>query len=652
MVFFGMIANKKSINTSHIKPLLNGYKQTLQFAYLKKKECNRVSDHFIVDLLRETNYAKNFDNVSKIFLKKLKDWYQYVDFTLFLLNDEKGEFSPFSSTEDALLKQKVSFSIKEEEFNDHFNCFPYITSYQQGIRNIPKALRCFSDVTLIPVKADEHLLGFLLCVGRLSDSDIHQIKDCTRETSKLINRLLINENLNKERKRKELLLKVTKKFHSSMNVSEILKEIILALRGIYPSYEVDILLSHEWEVETTLPVKQLEYRDVNNAAMKTYLNGETIVEDFPDHSVLYAPLRGKQGIYGVLEIKTCQSMHFYYNEIDFIEVLAHTGGNAIENAELYQQSRQLVEDLQLINKTTQQLNLNLKIAEVIHFMVKQIRESTFAQEVAYFQCSGNRVRVLDGSTSYFINKSEEELVPIFKMLKKEKESVYIGDLSINNKYKLDPFKSFIAVPMVQSGELLGAVLIAHENTYHFSFQQFKLLQSLIHHSTLAFSNSILHEELERLVITDHLTKLYARSFLDDHVQQAMVLEKQGSFLLFDIDNFKQINDNYGHQVGDDVIIQVANIIKKNIRDVDVASRWGGEEIAIYMKEVDEETARKRAERIVKQIQKSTFPEVTVSCGLSSWSKEEKACPKTLFNCADQGLYKAKRSGKNRVVTYK
>ncbi|MCD8502610.1 MAG: diguanylate cyclase [Bacillaceae bacterium] len=584
-------------------------------------------------------------------MEKLKAKYAHVDFALYLINDEKKIFFPAFSTNATFVKQKVSYSIREEEVITDFNCPPHVISSQQGNYHIPQVLRSLNHVTLIPVKTDEQMLGFLLCVGRLHDSDVAIIKACVSETSKLINRLLINENLNKERKRKELLLKVTKKFHSSMNVSDILEEIILALKGIYPSYETYLLLSHEWEVDKTLPVKQLEYRDVKNSAMKTYLNGETVVEDLTDYSVLYAPLRGKQGVYGVLEIKTCHSMHFYHNEIDFIEVLAHTGGNAIENAELYQQSRQLVEDLQLINKTTHQLNLNLKIAEVTHFIVKQIKESTFAQEVGFFHYSSGKVQVLDGSTSYFINNNQKEFAPIFKMLKKEKESVYVGDLTETNQYKLGRFKSFIAVPMVQSDELIGAVIIVHKDSYHFTFQQFKLLQSLIHHSTLAFSNSILHEELERLVITDHLTKLYARSFLDDHVQQAMEYERQGSFLLFDIDNFKHINDHYGHQVGDEVIIQVANIIKKNIRNLDVASRWGGEEIAIYMTDVNQETAKVRAEHIVKEIQTLTFPEVTVSCGLSSWSKENKLCPKTLFNCADQGLYQAKRSGKNKVVTY-
>ncbi|MEM5591961.1 GGDEF domain-containing protein [Niallia circulans] len=114
----------------------------------------------------------------------------------------------------------------------------------------------------------------------------------------------------------------------------------------------------------------------------------------------------------------------------------------------------------------------------------------------------------------------------------------------------------------------------HPSAYHFSFDTFKLLQSLIHHSTLALTNSLLREELEKMVVTDHLTKLYSRNYLDEKIQMSLLEDKEGTFILIDIDDFKLINDTYGHQIGDDIIIQVANIIKDNIRSSDIGSRWG------------------------------------------------------------------------------
>ncbi|MFB4163043.1 GGDEF domain-containing protein [Alteribacillus sp. JSM 102045] len=137
----------------------------------------------------------------------------------------------------------------------------------------------------------------------------------------------------------------------------------------------------------------------------------------------------------------------------------------------------------------------------------------------------------------------------------------------------------MAVPMVQSREIKGIVIVLVKE---FTFHQFKLLQSLVHHSTLAFLNAMLHEQLETMVITDHLTKLHSRHYLDECILRALTQEKEGTFLLFDIDKFKKVNDTFGHQTGDQIIIQVGSIIQQNIRKNDIAARWGGEELAVYL----------------------------------------------------------------------
>ncbi|RXI98756.1 diguanylate cyclase [Anaerobacillus alkaliphilus] len=459
-------------------------------------------------------------------------------------------------------------------------------------------------------------------------------------------------------KRKDLLLNVTKKFHSSMDVSAILSDIIDALKQVFPSFDVYLLLSHEWEVSDELPIMQLSYgKDKSNeVATNAYLTGKIQIEDIilDRKSVLYAPLRGKQGVYGVLKIMASNSFVFPQHEIDFIEVLADTGGNAIENAELYQQSRQLVEDLQLINRTSHELNSNLRLSETISYMKNQIKMSFDAQEIGFFLFRPNgEFEVIEGSSNYFLKDSNlSEIVTICRRIKNNQDPLFIGDLSSEFPYLLKPLRSFIGVPMVQSGKIIGAVFIVHEYAYHFSFNQFKLLQSLIHHSTLAFTNSMLHEELETLVITDHLTRLYARNFLDEKVQVSMEKDAYGCFLLFDIDDFKQINDVYGHQVGDDIIIQVANILKQNIKNTDIAARWGGEELAVYLPKVDLEVGAIVAERIRKKVSRETSPPVTISCGISHWKQSnlDKSL-KTLFNNADKALYSAKRTGKNVIVSF-
>ena len=232
---------------------------------------------------------------------------------------------------------------------------------------------------------------------------------------------------------------------------------------------------------------------------------------------------------------------------------------------------------------------------------------------------------------------------------KDKDSLFIGDLKLPTmNHKSNLYKSVMAVPMIQSEVLKGFVLVMNHEPYAFSFETFKLFLSLVHHSTLAFTNTILREELEKMVVTDHLTKLYSRNYLDEKIQESMQEDAGGTFILIDIDNFKSVNDTYGHQVGDEVIIQVANMIKANIRGTDIGSRWGGEELAVYLPRVDVETGFQIAKRLVKKVRESSKPSITISCGISNWKKEECDSYQSLFKRADKALYMAKNTGKIRL----
>lgn len=672
--YFGCILAAREGKPETIRSLLIGFKQSLNMAvnYLEyKQKCERYkkkvnTDQIVVQLLKDTNYSNDFHIFGQSFLKKLKDIVNVGDFTLFLLNRNEDLLLPRLSTRPSILQNKDSFILSYKAISSDLDCLennqiPFLSKGFSKDSGVTFLDELYEDYAIIPLEGEGRIFTVLVYgvqQGKVN-SQINSVLDLINELATPLYKRLTHEKLLNDQKRKGLLLQVTKKFHSSMDVSAILGEIIYALKQIFPSFETELLLSHEWEVCDDLPVKQLSYgKDHGNeVATNAYLTGKIQIEDIIKvrRSIVYAPLRGKQGVYGVLKIIANDSFVFPKYEIDFIEVLADTGGNAIENAELYQQSRQLVEDLQLINKTSHQLNSNLRLSETINYMTQQIKSSFSAQEIGFFMFRANgEVEVIEGSTNYFLKESSLEEIHIFcERIKKDKDALFLGDLASQDPYLLKPFRSFIAVPMVQNGELKGAVMIVHEHAYYFSFDKFKLLQSLIHHSAMAFTNSMLHEELEKLVITDHLTRLYARSFLDEKIQYSMEKDAYGCFILIDIDDFKQINDVYGHQVGDDIIIQVANVLKKNIKDFDIAARWGGEELAVYLSKVDKGVGKIVAERLRKIVAQDTSPHVTISCGVSDWQQtsEDKKSLKTLFNQADHALYTAKRHGKNIVVVY-
>jgi two-component system cell cycle response regulator len=162
-----------------------------------------------------------------------------------------------------------------------------------------------------------------------------------------------------------------------------------------------------------------------------------------------------------------------------------------------------------------------------------------------------------------------------------------------------------------------------------------------------------------MAITDQLTGLYNRRYMESHLsslmEQAVSRKKPLTVLVIDIDFFKAVNDTHGHDAGDDVLREFAVRIKKSIRGIDLACRYGGEEFVIVMPETDLAVATMVAERLRRRIATEPFLiqdgsrklEVTISIGLSALGKDDTTA--TVLKRADAALYRAKRDGRNRVV---
>jgi diguanylate cyclase (GGDEF)-like protein len=466
------------------------------------------------------------------------------------------------------------------------------------------------------------------------------------------------ENLNKCKENSyELLFHIAKKIHSSIDMNHVLKTIIESLEQVYPTYHYHLFLTQEYKHNDSLPLKELVYSDNvdNRLSTEAYMTGSVQIEDgktSTDSARIFAPLKGKQGIYGVLQIIAINTPTFSKEEIGFITSLADLAGNALENARLYQHSKRLIYDLKLVNKTSHALNTNLRLSETTSFMNKQIKESFKAKQIGFVLFKGSaksNYQVLEGSTDFFLLKEANPFISYIQEALQTENALFFGDYPIKQPNISLPYRSVIAAPMTQSNHLIGAIIMLHPDPYAFSFESFKLFQTLVHHSTLSFVNSMLREELEKLVITDYLTKLYSRKYLDEKLQEHMKTDVQGTFILIDIDDFKQVNDTYGHDTGDYLIIQVANIIKGNIGKDDIAARWGGEELAVYLPNGTIDDGMEMALQLVRQVEGFTEPSVTISCGVSYWDKKSYNQAKNVFDRADTALYEAKKMGKNCVA---
>lgn len=163
-------------------------------------------------------------------------------------------------------------------------------------------------------------------------------------------------------------------------------------------------------------------------------------------------------------------------------------------------------------------------------------------------------------------------------------------------------------------------------------------------------------KVETLAITDPLTELFNRrhfsTTIEKEFNRTIRYQSPTSCLMIDIDYFKKINDEYGHHTGDLVLKEIAKIIKDNIRKIDTAARWGGEEFIVLLPETKKENALQAAKRILEAVsghQFSAIPgKITVSIGLASVPEASIDTADKLIHTSDLALYEAKAKGRNRI----
>jgi diguanylate cyclase (GGDEF)-like protein len=220
-------------------------------------------------------------------------------------------------------------------------------------------------------------------------------------------------------------------------------------------------------------------------------------------------------------------------------------------------------------------------------------------------------------------------------------------------------RSQAALPLRSGESIIGVLMIASATFRELTSAERDRLQVIANQSSLALQNALLHEELERLSVTDRLTDLYNHGYLhqrlDEELERAARFGHQLSVIMLDIDDFKQFNDRYGHPKGDSVLRAVSSIVRQNLREIDVAARYGGEEFVLVLPETDLAGAAAVAERIRASME--AHPQVaaqggdpvgqTVSLGVATYPHHATTTAR-LIEAADMAMYEAKRRGKNQV----
>ena len=190
--------------------------------------------------------------------------------------------------------------------------------------------------------------------------------------------------------------------------------------------------------------------------------------------------------------------------------------------------------------------------------------------------------------------------------------------------------------------------------------QLKTLTIVANQLALQCSRVYLYQRVEALAVTDALTGLFVRSHFLERTREELARSKRHrlscTLLMVDLDHFKQKNDTYGHLVGDVVLREVAQLLQRNLRDIDLIARYGGEEFILLLLETDLEQAMPIAERLKQLVEVYSIRAYderltqTISIGVAAFPDHADTVEQ-LIDRADQALYAAKRAGRNRVVQW-
>jgi diguanylate cyclase (GGDEF)-like protein len=218
-----------------------------------------------------------------------------------------------------------------------------------------------------------------------------------------------------------------------------------------------------------------------------------------------------------------------------------------------------------------------------------------------------------------------------------------------------PVASLLCVPVRNGCEVAGVLTVCAEATHAFDADDEAIAALLA--NTAAMSVQL--ARLQELALTDSTTGAYNRRSLlprlEEEMQRAQRSKEALSVLLMDLDHFKDVNDLYGHPVGDDVLRAFANEVRACVRAMDVLVRRGGEEFVLIMPGTEADAAEMVAQRICTRLAEQTLHvrgghavRQTVSIGVATWDEHESA--EALDDRADQAMYEAKRTGRDRVWT--
>ncbi|MDI6699645.1 MAG: sensor domain-containing diguanylate cyclase [bacterium] len=380
--------------------------------------------------------------------------------------------------------------------------------------------------------------------------------------------------------------------------------------------------------------------------------------------ILIIPLYSKENkILGILTVD--KPVNRYVNiieSIDILESFAQTAAISLENAKLFSKMEQLIKKLEKVSTISALMNSHIQLENLLSHFVQATKENFpnyNTSIILYNQFNELEIKTYSGYTDKYIERINEMLKMgegIVGWVAEHKTPVHVKDTRSDPRFvgRLDVSMSEIAIPLETSSGMIGILDIESEGVNSLDENDFRIVSILASHLSISIDNTFKYEETKRIANTDPLTDMYNYRFfiekLKEELERSKKLSIPLSILMLDIDYFKEINDNYGHMIGDLVIRDLAQLLLNTVRKGDIVTRYGGDEFFIILPGTGKQFTHSIAEKINKLVKKTNFTngiKITVSVGTVTYPDDGDSV-ETLLKWVDDALYDAKRKGRDRI----
>ena len=389
----------------------------------------------------------------------------------------------------------------------------------------------------------------------------------------------------------------------------------------------------------------------------------------PSREEAYIPLFLRGKVVGALEVRwqTAPSPEI----LDLLTLLAAQGAVALTNAQLFTQAQTNAQTLKVLFQSSREIALASLDPEAVYQRVHQALQALIEHDafvLALYHPDKELLElpyIVEGGIRLPAQQTTLKESTLLGLVVRQRQPLLIRDFEKEQEMLELPYyqvghmmRSILAVPLLRQERVIGVLSLQARRSHVYDKQHLQLLETLAAQAAVALENAVLYEKTRQLALTDPLTGLYNRRYLFAlgmrEIQRARRFNHPLTAAMIDLDDFKQVNDTYGHHIGDEVLRQWAQRTSSCLREVDVLGRYGGEEFGIFLPETSLEQALDLARRLRDAVSATPFLteagpiHITASIGLAAWN-ESITSPATLLQEADFAQYAAKHTGKNRIA---